>query len=259
MLDKKEGVYVPWERKRGAVLELMRLVRGRPNRLKVLAGDPEALHAKYVLCLDGDTRLVPGAARQLIGAAMHPLNTPLVEKGAVVKGHGVLHPRMAVELDRAMATDFARIWAGQGGTDPYGAPTGELYTDLYDRGGFAGKGVVDAAAYLACLDGRFPEDHILSHDALEGAYLRGAYMGDVELTDACPVTAAAWFRRLHRWTRGDWQNLPWLFKAGRDLPLLEQFRLFDSVRRSLVPPTALAAILWGILSPAGRRRPGGSW
>ncbi len=252
VLDKREGVYVPWERKRGAVLELMRLVRGRPNRLKVLAGDPEALHAKYVLCLDGDTRLVPGAARQLIGAAMHPLNTPLVEKGVVVRGHGVLHPRMAVELDRAMATDFARIWAGQGGTDPYGAPTGELYTDLYDRGGFAGKGVVDAAAYLACLDGRFPEDHILSHDALEGAYLRGAYMGDVELTDACPVTAAAWFRRLHRWTRGDWQNLPWLFKAGRDLPLLERFRLFDSVRRSLVAPTALAAILWGILFPAGR-------
>ncbi len=249
---KADGVYAPWERKRGAVLELMRLVRGRPNRLKVLAGDPEALHAKYVLCLDGDTRLVPGSARQLIGAAMHPLNAPLVEKGVVTRGHGVLHPRMAVELDRAMATDFARIWAGQGGTDPYGAPTGELYTDLFDRGGFAGKGIVDAEAYLACLDGRFPEDTILSHDALEGAYLRGAYVGDVELSDSCPVQAPAWFRRLHRWTRGDWQNLPWLFKAGRDLPMLERFRLFDSVRRSLVAPTALAAMVWGVLSLAGR-------
>ncbi len=240
-----DRIYAPWERKRGAILELARLVQERPNRLKCLAGDPEFLRARYILCLDGDTRLVPGAARSLIGAAMHPLNVPLVEKGVVVRGHGVLHPRMAVELDRAMATDFARIWAGQGGTDPYGAPTGELFTDLFDRGGFAGKGIVDAAAYLACLDGRFDDNRVLSHDALEGAYLRGAYVGDVELTDGCPVTAAAWFRRIHRWTRGDWQNLPWLFKEGRDLALLERFRLFDSLRRSLLAPAALLAVVLG--------------
>lgn len=247
-----DGVYSPWERKRGAILELARLVQDRPNRLVCLAGDMEKLRARYILCLDGDTRLVPGAARSLIGAAMHPLNVPLVEKGAVVKGHGVLHPRMAVELDRALATDFARVWAGQGGTDPYGAPTGELFTDLFDRGGFAGKGIVDAAAYLACLDNRFPDNWILSHDALEGAYLRGAYVGDVEMTDGAPVTAAAWFRRLHRWTRGDWQNLPWLFKAGRDLPVLERFRLFDSVRRSLVAPAVLLALVLGFFQPAYR-------
>ena len=247
-----EGVYTPWERKRGAILELARRIQGRPSRLRCLAGDESALHGRYILCLDADTRLVPGAARSLIGAAMHPLNVPLVERGAVVKGHGVLHPRMAVELDRAMATDFARIWAGQGGTDPYGAPTGELYTDLFDRGGFAGKGILDAAAYLACLEDRFPENAVLSHDALEGAYLRGAYVGDVELTDGAPVTAAAWFRRLHRWTRGDWQNLPWLLGEGKDLPLLERFRLLDSLRRSMVAPAALAALVLGMWLPSCR-------
>ncbi len=247
-----DRVYSPWERKRGAILELARLVQNRPNRLKCLAGDADQLHARYILCLDADTRLAPGSARQLIGAAMHPLHVPLVEKGVVIRGHGVLHPRMAVELDRALATDFARIWAGQGGTDPYGAPTGELYTDLFDRGGFAGKGIVDAAAYLACLDQRFPNNKILSHDALEGAYLRGAYVGDVELTDGAPVTAAAWFRRLHRWTRGDWQNLPWLFKAGRDLPALERFRLFDSVRRSLTAPASLLALGLSFFLPSCR-------
>ena len=247
-----DGVYSPWERKRGAILELARLIQGRPNRLICMAGDPAALHGRYILCLDGDTRLVPGSARSLIGAAMHPLNVPLVEKGVVVKGHGVLHPRMAVELDRAMATDFARIWAGQGGTDPYGAPTGELYTDLFDRGGFAGKGIVDAAAYLACLENRFRDNWVLSHDALEGAYLRGAYVGDVELTDGAPVTAAAWFRRIHRWTRGDWQNIPWLFRAGRDLTVLDRFRLFDSLCRSLVPPASLLALALGFLSPRAR-------
>ncbi len=250
--NNADEVYAPWERKRGAILELVRLTQDRPNRLKCLAGSVQDLRARYVLCLDGDTRLVPGAARQLIGAAMHPLNAPVVEKGVVVKGHGVIHPRMAVELDRATATDFARIWAGQGGTDPYGAPTGELFTDLFDRGGFAGKGVVDAAAYLACLDGRFEDDTVLSHDALEGAYLRGAYMGDVELTDGAPVTAAAWFRRLHRWTRGDWQNLPWLGKAGQDLTALDRFRLFDSLRRSLVAPATLLAVALGAFVPSLR-------
>ncbi|MCD7749356.1 MAG: hypothetical protein LUH42_04845, partial [Oscillospiraceae bacterium] len=190
----------------GAVLELARLVRGKASALQCLVGDEKELFAEYLLCLDGDTRLVPGAARSLIGAAMHPLNRPVVENGAVVKGHGVLHPRMSVELDKALATDFARIWAGQGGTDPYGAPTGELFTDLFDRGGFSGKGVIDAGAYLSCLENRFGENRVLSHDALEGAYLRGAYLGDVELTDGAPVRAAAWFRRMHRWVRGDWQK-----------------------------------------------------
>ncbi len=247
-----DHIYTPWERKRGAILELARLTQGKPNRLRCLAGDKAELTARYILCLDGDTRLVPGAARSLIGAAMHPLNTPVVENGVVVRGHGVIHPRMSVELDRAMATDFARIWVGQGGTDPYGAPTGELFTDLFDRGGFAGKGIVDVPAYLACLENRFQDNKILSHDALEGAYLRGAYLGDVELTDGAPVTAAAWFRRLHRWTRGDWQNLPWLFRTGRDLTGLDRFRLFDNLRRSLLAPGALAAILGGMFDPGLR-------
>ena len=244
-----DHIYTPWERKRGAILELARLTQGKPNQLRCLAGNIQDLRARYILCLDADTRLVPGAARSLIGAAMHPLNTPVVKQGVVVKGHGVIHPRMSVELDTALATDFARIWAGQGGTDPYGAPTGELFTDLFDRGGFAGKGIVDAAAYLACLETRFSDNKVLSHDALEGAYLRGAYLGDVELTDGAPVTAAAWFRRLHRWTRGDWQNLPWLFKAGRDLTGLDRFRLLDSLRRSLLAPWSLAALLCGMFRP----------
>ncbi|NCC67293.1 MAG: hypothetical protein EOM14_03720 [Clostridia bacterium] len=41
---------------------------------------------------------------------------------------------------------------------------------------------------------------------------------------------------MHRWVRGDWQNTPWLFLRGRGLALIDRFRLFDSVRRSLMPP-----------------------
>lgn len=253
--NEADQVFTPWERKRGAILELARLTQGHPSTLRCLSGERESLHARYILCLDGDTRLVPGAARSLIGAAMHPANTPVVEKGVVVRGHGLIHPRMSVELKSALATDFSRLYAGQGGTDPYGAPTGELFFDLFGRGGFSGKGIVDADALLRCTEHRFGENRVLSHDALEGAYLRGAYLGDVELTDGAPVTAPSWFRRMHRWVRGDWQNLPWLFKAGRDLSAIDRWKLFDSLRRSLVPTAALTALVAAFfvpsLAPAG--------
>ena len=244
-----DKVYTPWERKRGALLELARMIQGKKSTLRCLAGDREQLHARYILCLDGDTRLVPGAARALIGAAMHPSNVPQVENGIVTRGHGLIHPRMSVELESALATDFARLYAGQGGIDPYGAPTGELFFDLFGRGGFSGKGILDAEAYLRCLEDRFEENRVLSHDALEGAYLRGAYMGDVELTDGAPVTASAWFRRMHRWVRGDWQNLPWLFKTGKDLSCVDRWKLFDSLRRSLIAPASLTAIVLAFFCP----------
>lgn len=247
--NEADKMYTPWERKRGALLELARLTQDRSSTLRCLAGEREDLRAHYILCLDGDTRLVPGAARSLIGAAMHPANRPQVEKGVVTRGHGILHPRMSVELNSALATDFARVYVGQGGTDPYGAPTGELFFDLFGRGGFSGKGIVDAKAYLECVENRFGENRILSHDALEGAYLRGAYLGDVELTDGAPVTAPAWFRRMHRWVRGDWQNLPWLFKAGRDLSPVDRWKLFDSLRRSLVGPASLAVLTLSFFLP----------
>ncbi len=250
--NEADKMYTPWERKRGAILELVRLFCGRASTLRCLAGDREALYGRYILCLDGDTRLVPGAARSLIGAAMHPANRPQVEKGVVVKGHGILHPRMSVELSSALATDFARVYVGQGGTDPYGAPTGELFFDLFRRGGFSGKGILDAEAYLACTEDRFGENRVLSHDALEGAFLRGAYMGDVELTDGAPVTAQAWFRRMHRWVRGDWQNAPWLFGAGRDLALVDRWKLFDSLRRSLIAPVSLLVLVLCFFLPSLR-------
>lgn len=244
-----DKVWMPWERKRGAILELARLLQGSGSSLRVAAGDEKQLRARYILTLDADTRLVPGAARALIGAAAHPLNRPVVKDGVVVRGHAVIHPRMATDLPRALQTDFAKITAGQGGTDSYGSPTGELFSDLFGRGGFAGKGILDAAAYLACLDGRIPDNLVLSHDAVEGAYLRGAYMGDVLLTDSAPLTAAGWFRRLHRWTRGDWQNISWLFGRGRDLTPIDRWRLFDSLRRSLVGPFSFAAVALGFCLP----------
>lgn len=249
---ESDNIYRGHERKRGAVMALARLLRGREGEISVLSGDAERLKgAKYILTLDSDTELLPGTARKLIGGMLHPLNAPVVSNGVVVRGHGVIHPRISVELESAGATDFSRVYAGQGGIDPYGGLCGELYMDLFGRGGFAGKGIMDVDALIACCGDRFPDNLILSHDALEGAYLRGGYMSDCEATDGFPGKPLSFFRRLHRWTRGDWQNLAWILWRGRDLSDVDRFKLFDSLRRSLVPPMTFAAIFAGFFMPVG--------
>lgn len=245
-----DGKWSAWERKRGALLRLAQLVLDRPGALHCAAGDAAALRGTaYLLTLDADTRLTPGAARALVGAMLHPLNRPVVDarRGVVTHGYGLLHPRMATELQSARASDWARVFAGPGGSDPYGGVCGELYMDCFDRGGFSGKGILDVRALLACCGGNaLPEQRILSHDALEGAYLHGGFLGDVELTDTFPTAPLAWGARAHRWIRGDWQNAPWIFsRRARALHPIDRFRLADSLRRSLIAPATWAAIFLG--------------
>ena len=245
-----DGNWCAWERKRGALLRLAQLLCGEADAMHCAAGDAAALRGTaYLLTLDADTRLTPGAARALVGAMLHPLNRPVVDarRGVVTHGYGLLHPRMATELQSARASDWARVFAGPGGSDPYGGVCGELYMDCFDRGGFSGKGILDVRALLACCGGdALPEQRILSHDALEGAYLHGGFLGDVELTDTFPAAPLAWGARAHRWIRGDWQNAPWIFsRRARALHPIDRFRLADSLRRSLVAPATWAAIFLG--------------
>lgn len=243
--------WTAWERKRGAIIQLARLLCSEQSELNV-TGDKDALSGvRYILTLDSDTRVFPGAAGELIGAMLHPMNAPVIDekRRVVTEGHALIHPRIDNELASANATDFALIFAGGGGSDPYGGLCGELYMDAFQSGGFAGKGIIDASALLKCADSRFPEGRILSHDALEGACLRGAYMSDAEFSDAFPAKPLPYFKRQHRWIRGDWQNLPWIFCA--ELAPIERFRLFDSIRRSLLPPMTLIAIVAGFFIPHG--------
>ena len=244
-----DGIWRGHERKRGALLALARFLRGMETDIRCISGDAaSAASAKYLITLDSDTFLAPGTAVKLIGAMLHPLNAPVIDhgRGSVIAGYGLLHPRMAVELESAVRTDFARIYAGQGGTDPYGVHCSELYMDRFDCGGFAGKGILDIDAFLACCDRAVPENRVLSHDALEGAYLRGGYLGDVELTDAFPAAPLSYYARMERWIRGDWQNLAWLFRRGKHFRAMDRWRLFDSLRRSLVPPATFLAIFLGL-------------
>lgn len=253
-----DGRYLGWERKRGALLELVRLLKGRRTGLRVRAGDQKLLCGiQYVITLDSDTSLNVGTARELVGAMLHPLNRAKVDprRRIVTGGYGVLQPRVGVTLSAANQSQFSRIFAGQGGVDPYGSTTSDVYHDLFDQGSYTGKGIFEVDAFFSCLDGRFPENTILSHDLLEGSYLHAGLIGDVELTDGYPYKVTSYFSRLHRWVRGDWQLLPWL---GRRVPnqagemeqnpisSIAKWKIFDNLRRSLSPICTLLALLFGM-------------
>jgi len=258
VFQPRDERYMGWERKRGALLELARLLRGRHTGLKVEAGEKESLSkVRYVITLDSDTRLNVGVARELIGAMLHPLNRPEVDltRRIVTSGYGVLQPRVGIELEAANRSQFSRIFAGQGGVDPYGSAASDVYHDLFDQGTYTGKGIFDVDAFLLCLEGRLPTNRILSHDLLEGSYLRAGLISDVELTDGYPYKVTNYFSRLHRWVRGDWQLLPWLGRrvpdeSGDKVPnpvsAIAKWKIFDNLRRSLSPICTLLALLLGM-------------
>jgi len=212
---------------------------------------------RYVITLDSDTSLTVGAAREMVGAMLHPLNEPVIDpkRRVVTAGHALFQPRVAVELEAANRSFFSRVFGGLGGVDPYGSAASDVYHDLFDQGSYTGKGIFQVEAFYTCLDRRFPENTILSHDLLEGSYLRAGLLGEVELTDGCPYKVYSYFSRLHRWIRGDWQLLPWLRslvpdgEGGREenpLSPLARWKIVDNLRRSLSPIFTLLTLVLGM-------------
>ncbi len=249
--NAKEGVFMGWERKRGKIKQLNRLLRfPDDDGFSVKVGDLSILPSvRYVLTLDADTRLPRDAARTLIGIISHPLNKPVVDPKLrrVTKGYGILQPRVSVNLSSAAGSLFARVYAGHTGVDPYTTAVSDTYQDLFSEGNFTGKGLYDVDAFQATVGGRVPENTLLSHDLFEGLYARTALVSDVEVVDDYPANVLAHARRQHRWVRGDWQILAWLFPvvptpdglAKNRLPLISQWKIFDNLRRSLLAPSLL--------------------
>jgi len=170
----------------------------------------------------------------------------------VVKGYGVLTPRIGLELGGADKTGFARAMAGVGGITPYDVLSGDLYMDLFSSTVFSGKGLLDIRAFAAVSAGAFPEEQVLCHDILEGCLLRAGYVSDVEMVDGFPASMVSWLKRLHRWVRGDWQNAPFLRRDRLPLTRLDRWKLLDNLRRSLTPAVLLLCILLSPLLPHGQ-------
>ena len=251
----KERVWMGWERKRGKIEEFNRLLRGATDTsFSTQVGNLDVLPSvRYCITLDSDTLLPRDAARQLIGIIEHPLNRPRFDAavGRVTEGYGILQPRVSVTMSSAAGSLFARTYAGHTGVDPYTTAVSDVYQDLFNEGIFTGKGLYDVDAFIASLEHRVPVNALLSHDLFEGLYARTALVTDVELVDDYPSSVLAHARRQHRWVRGDWQILWWLlpFAPSRSglkrnrLPLLARWKILDNLRRSLLPPAAVALLL----------------
>ncbi|HEY1907365.1 MAG TPA: carbohydrate-binding protein, partial [Myxococcaceae bacterium] len=247
-----QGVWMGWERKRGKLAELNQLLLGGPpDGFPVVVGPLAALQrVRYVITLDADTVLPPDEAPELIGAMAHPLNHPVWDeaRGRIVRGYGILQPRVGVSLPSANRTLFATIASGTPGVDPYTTAVSDLYQDLYAEGSFTGKGIYDVDAFERATRGRFPENALLSHDLIEGAFARAGLATDIEVFDDFPSSYLTWTRRKHRWIRGDWQLLRWLTPTvpgprgpeANPLPLLARWKLLDNLRRSLLELALLA-------------------
>ncbi len=258
-LNERQGRWMGWERKRGKLHELNRLLRGATDttfldvgadRARALAG----LHIRYVITLDADTRLPHGTAKRLVGAIAHPLNRAVHDPvtRCVVKGYGILQPRITPTLpESGQGTPAQRVYSGPAGIDPYAFAISDVYQDLFAEGSYTGKGIYDVDAFETALAGRVPENTMLSHDLFEGLHARAGLLTDIELFESYPAHYQVAAARQHRWARGDWQLLPWIFGPG-PIPFIGRWKMLDNLRRTLVAPAGFATLLVGWLLPDGR-------
>nr|WP_171096562.1 glycoside hydrolase family 94 protein [Usitatibacter rugosus] len=268
--NAREGVWMGEERKRGKLADLNALLRGRASAaFSEVVGDIALLQdVRYVITLDTDTQLPRDSAREMVAAMSHPLNRARFDAASLsqgrvqaTEGYGILQPRVGISLSGAGRSWYARLHGGDAGIDPYTHAVSDVYQDVFGEGSFIGKGIYDVDAFEHALAGRFPDNRILSHDLIEGCYARSGLLSDVQLYEEYPSTYAADMSRRHRWIRGDWQLASWLLpfvpgpgatRLANPLSTLSLWKLFDNLRRSLVPAamTLLLVVAWLVLPHA---------
>ena len=259
--------WMGWERKRGKLHEVNRLLRGATDTTFVdVEGEPPRIpdSVRFVITLDADTRLPRESATRLIGKLAHPLNRPRFDAatGQVLHGYAVLQPRVAPSLPIGReGSRFQRIFSSAGGIDPYSAAASDVYQDLFGEGSYAGKGIYDVDAFEAALAGRVLDGALLSHDLFEGIFARAGLVSDIVVVEEFPSRYDVAAARQHRWARGDWQLLPWIFGrehaqtggAAARIPVIGVWKMLDNLRRTLSAPAGLAALAlgWTLPQPAG--------
>ena len=256
--NAQDKIWMGYERKRGKLTELNALLaHGATQYFSIIVGNLEFLQGvKYVISLDTDTQLPRDSAWKLVATMAHPLNHPLYDekKLRVTEGYGILQPRVAISLPKSSGTLYNQMHANDAGIDPYTRLTSDVYQDLFNEGSFIGKGIYEIETFEKALNGRFPDNRILSHDLLEGCYARAGLLSDVQLYEEYPSRYSSDVSRRHRWIRGDWQIgwwfLPMVPDAKRNfnpntLSALSRWKIFDNLRRSLVPVALMAILLLG--------------
>ena len=258
MWNEGEEAYLGWERKRGLLNQFNEYILGnisnpfKTNTITNLASMPPI---KYIITLDADTDLVLNSAKELIGAMAHILNKPELNKSEdlVIAGHALIQPRIGIDLMSSIKSLYTKIYAGAGGVDVYANAISDIYQDNFEEGIFTGKGIYDLKIFSKILNNEIPENTILSHDLLEGSYLRCGLATDIMLMDGYPVGYNSSKSRLHRWIRGDWQIIIWLKdkiknKRGEiknnPLNILSKYKIFDNLVRSLLEVSSVLTIIY---------------
>jgi cyclic beta-1,2-glucan synthetase len=258
LFNKVEGKWMGWERKRGKLHELNRLLRGAEDTsYAAIPGLNQHVPdgVRYVITLDADTRLPRDAAQRLIGKMAHPLNRPRFDAAGqrIVAGHAILQPRVTPSLPlHREGSVYQRLFSSPAGLDPYAAAVSDVYQDLFGEGSYTGKGIYDIDAFEAVMAGRVPENTMLSHDLFEGVFARAGLASDIEVIEEFPARYDVAAKRMHRWTRGDWQLLPWLFgrhAGNRTVPSVGRGKMLDNLRRSLLAPASFLALGAGWMLP----------
>ncbi len=264
--NAQEQIWMGYERKRGKIAELNTLLREGDSHghFSLITGDTSILpNIKYVITLDTDTHLPRDSAQSLVETIAHPLNHPQYDKNKqlIRNGYTIIQPRVEVSISAAGRSLFAKLLSGESGIDPYTKVVSDIYQDVFHEGSFIGKGIYDVDAFMQALHNRLPENLILSHDLLEGCYARVALASDICLYEEYPDNYIADQKRRHRWIRGDWQIIQWLFSRipgpGKErqknpLSMLSQWKILDNIRRSLLPAALVILLIlsWTVLTPA---------
>ena len=246
--NPKQGTWLGYERKRGMLTEFNTFLLTGNQGTFIVNTINKKINVKYVITLDADTELVMDSAQKLIGIMEHPLNKPVIENGVVVKGYGIVQPKVGISLESSKASIFAKIFAGSGGIDIYSTAESNVYQDLFGEAIFTGKGIYNVKVFNDVLSKQIPENTVLSHDLLEGSYIRCGLASDVEIIDGFPAKVNSYMLRQHRWVRGDFQILKWLYKGP--INKLSRYKIWDNLRRSLINIFTLALFFFGFYNVA---------
>jgi cyclic beta-1,2-glucan synthetase len=253
-----EQLFIGWERKRGKIHQLNQLIlRQKPDGWHTIGGDETIIpNIKYVITLDEDTKIPPGNVLKMIGTIAHPLNKAVFNPSTeiVKRGYAIIQPSLDAPFGKSLLSRFSEILSEAPGTDPYSRLISNITQDLFQIGSYVGKGIYEVSAFEKALNGWISDGKILSHDMLEGSLARAGLASDINLLDSFPLNYHTYTKRLHRWTRGDWQLLSWITpkipnqKLGwvkNPLTMVRRWLLLDNLRRSLVNISAFTVLMAG--------------
>ena len=237
--SESNKIYMGWERKRGKIMEFIKFLKGRESGFNVsIENYPLLKNAKYILTIDSDTKLMKDTASKLVGTIHHILNRAVIKtvrrNDRVVRGYGIVQPRVNISFKSSLSTIYSKIFVGDVSTSSYNSISSNIYQDIFSEGIFIGKGIIDIDVFDKILWKAIPENRVLSHDLLEGTFARVLLSSDISIEEEFPSSILSSFSRIHRWTRGDWQLIPFLIK-GKGISLLSKYKITDNLRRSLIP------------------------